>query len=240
MGLWTRETVEQKQVKASEKLCKQRDEMAEALAAAQAEWDRLDETEVLPAAAAMAAAQFMQSPGRLLACRDRLQQVIWKRDDARMAIQRKLNELQGEIEGLTGPVIMATAQRWQAELAALGGEKLVEVDEKYTDHSTDRQMVRIKSNSGAIAEARQQLMAAIRTLRGMAGRPLAEIHAHIEGVETQLRKLDLSKLVTAAEPVTQGVFNDVIGRDDPPNQQDATRWNFPFPDKTTKLLRRVP
>jgi hypothetical protein len=132
-------------------------------------WNEIDENEVLPAAGRLAAAQLAQNPIRLMACRQELQQAIWRRDEVRSKHTRQLDELTAEIETLSTPMIAAKAQAWQADLAGLSAQRAVEVDEKFTDYAADRlrTMFRIKSNSDVIAQAREQLQAAIKQLRAL-------------------------------------------------------------------------
>jgi hypothetical protein len=139
------------------------------------------------------------------------------------------------------PIISGKVSEWQAELQNLGAQRAVEVDKKFTDYAADklRTMVRIRSNSAAVGEAKQGLQEAIKRLRAMTTRPLSEIHEYITATEARLKSLDFGKLVPAEEPITEGAYQDVIGREEPKVQQDLLALNFPREAAAQRLLRKT-
>lgn len=239
MGLFAKSNgAESKQLKASAELCRKRDTLEAELPRIQQKWDERDEAGVLPLAGKLAALQLAQSPAKLLATRQELQAAIWERDQIRSEHEKELNALVSEIELLNAPIISARVQSWQRELAGLDAHRVVEVSEKFIDHAKDRNMVKIRSNSDAVLQAKQGLTAAIKQLRAMSTTPLAEIHRFVEETEARLKSLDFSKLVTA-EPVSQGVYDGIIDRPDPTVQLDQTATNWPREAAAQKLLRRT-
>lgn len=211
-SLWERNTLRARDLKASERLCKTRDELVENFPKMKMEWERIDADEVLPAAETLGAALHTENGERILAAREVLKKAIWKRDGLKEDYQRKLEELSCEIEILSGPIIAAKCTAWQTDLAALRGQKIVECVERFADMRKEHtpQMVKYRSNFQTIEDAKNTLTAAIRTLREMRSRPLAEIHQYIEATEQKLKKLDFGVLAEAKEPVTETAYASII------------------------------
>jgi hypothetical protein len=145
---------------------------------------------------------------KILECREALSKAIWKRDALRNDFSRRLDELKADLETLTVPVIADKAEKWQKDLSALQGQRLVEQIETFRDKGNDKlpKLVRFKSNFAVINEAREALTAAIRELRAMRTRPLPEIWTFIEAQEARLRLFDFGVLVEAAQPVPESTF----------------------------------
>ncbi len=216
MSFWKRESNQSKAVQTSEQLVKKRSALEAKWPQVEAEWNKIDEQEVLPAAAKLSVALLAENPDRLISAREALKQALWKRDGVNGAYQRAVSELNGELEVLNAPVIAETIRRWHGELNALGGERVVEIDEKLIDLVDDRmpKSFRLRSNLAAITEAREALLDAIRTLKEMNLRSLSEVSSFIEAIEARMQKMDLTKLATAAEAISEAAFHDIISRPD--------------------------
>lgn len=216
MNLWRKTDKASKDVVLSAELCKKGDLLEATWPQVKEAWEAVDREQVLPAAGAVATAAHTQSHDRLVESRETLKRAIWERDDHKAAYQRKLAELHGEIEILSGPVIVEKVTEWQASLSELREKRVVKVDEKFTNFAAEQMphLVKYSSNFAALAEAKSGLLTAIKTLREMRHRPLSEIHAFVENIESKMKKLDFSALVEASEPVTEQRYHEIISGPD--------------------------
>jgi hypothetical protein len=217
MGLFTKGVnAESKEVKLSAELCKKRDALAATWPQVQAKWSKVDDDEVMPAAQRLSVASFTQNAERIMEARESLRKAVWSRDGIKSDFQRSMDELNAEIEMLSGPVISAKSLEWQTELSGLRGHKIVETVERFADMRKERTpvMVKYRSNFATISEAKEILGPAIRELREMRQKPLSLVHAFIEKVETKLRGLDLDALAESKEPVSESTYAQIIAAPD--------------------------
>ena len=133
----------------------------------------------------------------------------WERDGPREAHQREMEQISAEIEELNRPVINEKCEEWRVDLRSLRGKKIVEIVEKR--HTVDAGVrIIFKSNLEMVASAKEKLVTAISTLRGMRLASLGDIYKFIEKMESELGTLDFTALKREKEEVTEAYFQEII------------------------------
>ena len=149
----------------------------------------------------------MENRDRILQAKETLKKAIWKRDGIREGFQHQIDELNQEIETLSGPVIFEKVGEWQNDLFLLRSKKIVESTERWSNPETGRR-VRYKSNLLVIDQAKEKLSNAIGKLREMRLEPLSKIHEFITMMETGLQGIDFT-IMGKEQEVSEWQYQDI-------------------------------
>lgn len=206
MGLWKKSNERLPEVERSAKICEERDALMLKFPGIMKEWNAADKP-VLEAAKELSVISLTENPEKIVDAKQVLRLAIWARDGIKSDFQRKLDELNGQIEELNVGTINEKCQEWRESLMQLRDKKIIEkVKTRQTVDAGD--MITYKSNFGTITAAKEQLILAISNLRSMRQSPLGEVHSFIKKTESSLSGVDFSALKEEPE-VTEQTFSEL-------------------------------
>ena len=216
MGLWGKNSATEKDIQTSETLCKKRDALQKKWPQVEADWNKIDADEVLPAAERLSVAGLTANLDRVIEARKNLQLAIWKRNGLKDDFGRAMGELNAEIEMLNADIIFSKLQEWQEELSGLRFQKIVEKVDEFTDMASANvtHQVKIRSNFDVIAAAKKGLLEAIPVLRDMRTEPLSAVRRFIQETEAKLSKLDLTILKEMNDFMPESRYLELIKQPD--------------------------
>jgi len=208
MSLFGKSSPNAKEIKKSEELVKKKIALEGKFPEIEKTWNDEDTKSVRPAAEEMAIVSLTGNRDAFLEAQEVLKHAKWRRDAPREAHQREVEKTSGEIEELTIPVINEKCEEWRGNVGSLRDKKIVEVIEKR--HTVDAGIrVTYKSNLEMVATAKEKLLTAISTLRGMRLDSLGDIYKFIEKTESELGALDFTALKREKEEVTEAYFHEI-------------------------------
>jgi hypothetical protein len=147
-------------------------------------------------------------PEEIRAAEKAHQQAVWRQKGVLAAHDRKIRALQSENEKLSFALRLDTHSRWLDEAKALAAMRTVEVLKTNRDIFSGAERQDILTNAPVIAEAKEQLITAIQQLGTLQFENIPTIAGFIDDFESELRKLDLSK-VTRWDDVLKQYVDDI-------------------------------
>jgi hypothetical protein len=136
------------------------------------------------------------------------QQAIWQQDRAPHDHSQTIAALQNSQQKLSRNLRFDAHLRWLDENKGLVLLPRIETVKEYHDVFTGAKTEDILTNGPAIAEAQKRLMTAIQQLSALQNADIPTIVEFIESFESELAKLDLSKL-TRWDAIPQSRVNDM-------------------------------
>ncbi len=208
MSLFGKTSPNAKEIEKSQKLVGKERELEGKFPEIEKTWNDEDTKFVRLAAEELAIVSLTGNRDALLEAQENLKHAKWKRDAPREAHQREMEQITAEIEELNIPVINKKCEEWRVDLRLLRGKKIAEIIEKR--HTVDVGIrIIYKSNFEMVETAKEKLLTAISTLRGMRLASLAEIYKFIEKTEVELGSLDFTALKKEKDEVTETYFQEI-------------------------------
>ena len=209
MSLWKKSNEKSADVERSAKLCKEREVHMLKFPGTMKAWNEED-LKVLKLAQEFAGIGLTENSERIIEARQVLQRAIWGRDGLKSDFQRKIDELDAQIEGLNSDAINEKCTEWRDSLSSLRDKKIIEKVNTRPTLDAGR-MITYKSNFRTIAATKERVTSAISELRGMRQAPLSEVHTFIKKIETELSGTDFDAMKEEAE-VTERTFDELCSR----------------------------
>ena len=166
------------------------------------------------------AAKACASP-EALTLHQELMTVCQKRDGIRFAHGQEREQLVRQLEGLTLPVLNTFRQQCLAWLKEIDAARRVEAVEQIFDGRKDHWVSVVQNNSAIVAQARQFVLAAMREITGLRLKPLAEIQARVEQLESQYSSFNLDQFTT--DQVSRELPSDLRASEPSALRQDSAQ-----------------
>jgi hypothetical protein len=122
------------------------------------------------------------------------QQAVWAQDAALATPNQQIKKLQNENEKLSHRLRISTHSRWLEEKKALLQLREIKIVKRHKDFITEKKSVDILTNIPAIRQADEMITAALRQLGNLHYASLRKIRNFIDNFESELGKVDLTKL----------------------------------------------
>jgi hypothetical protein len=133
-------------------------------------------------------------PADIQAAETEYKRAIWAQQGVLADHNRKIVALQNENQKLSRPLRSDAQFRWFDEMKALSSLQTIEVIKTYRDGFGGPERQDILTNGPAIAEAKERLLTATQQLSELQNASIPTIQGFIDDFESELRKLDLTKL----------------------------------------------
>jgi DNA repair ATPase RecN len=206
-SFWS-EHEKRKQLDKVEGLANQIEKLEKTLPGLEEEWKKADE-KVLALARDLSAALLTANPDRILHGKEAVSTAITDRDSPRRELQRRIDEVRGQIKEINSPFINLQVDTWRRLLKEVPRGKIFQKTNEAFNHEKFTKVISFNSNLPTIQKAVEMLLGAIKTLQGMGDSRLSSVFTFIEATEVGLKSLDFRQL-EKMDPVHEKVYLEML------------------------------